>query len=284
MASQGAWWDGWEERTLPDESNVNALREMWGRTGGRLNKWKAQDGWKPPPPTMNPVSIPADESERDTLARLYGADLAQKPSFGVLWREGRVAKLELPRNGLEGPVPTQLEALDRCRVICLFGNRLNGRLDGARLPASLVHLDLSGNRVDGPIPPEIARLRRLRRLHLQNNRLSGPLPDVFDALEDLEEFTAQRNRLSGPLPASVGGCGTLRKLFLHENPKLKGPVPEAWAQCGKLAQVLLAETSVAADSTPPDLAARCDVQISAPVPKDDRPPRDTVVEPAEAAS
>ena len=247
-----------------------------------MNKWKAQDGWKPPPPTMNAVEIPKDESARDKLARLYGAELQQKPTFGVLWREGRVAKLELPRNGLEGAVPPQLEALEKCRVICLFGNRLNGRLDGARLPASLVHLDLSSNRIDGPVPAEIARLRRLRRLHLQGNRLSGPLPDVFDALEALEEFTAQRNRLSGPLPPSIGACAALRKLFLHENPKLKGPVPPAWADCGKLAQVLLAETAVTAGSAPPALAARCDVQISPPVPKDDRPPRDTVVEAAEA--
>lgn len=265
-----AWWDGWEARTLPDEGNVNALREMWGRTGGRLNKWKDQSGWKPPPPQMDGAAVPADEGDRDRLARLYGAELQQKPSFGVLWREGRVAKLELPRNGLEGSVPPQLEALARCRVICLYGNKLTGRLDGARLPLSLVHLDLSGNRIDGPVPADLARLRRLKRLHLQGNKLSGALPDMFEALEALEEFTAQRNRLSGPLPPSVGYCAHLRKIHLHENPKLKGRVPGSWADCAKLEQVLLAETGVAADSAPPGLAGRCDVQISPPVPKEDR--------------
>ena len=139
-APDAPWWNGWEQRTLPDEENVSALREIWGRTGGRLRKWKREQGWKPPPPLMSPADVAKNETERQKLSRLYGGDLQYKPAFGVLWREGKVAKVELPKNGLEGAVPSQLEALTCCRVVCLFGNRLSGRLDGSRLdtgPGSL---------------------------------------------------------------------------------------------------------------------------------------------------
>ena len=125
-APDAPWWNGWERRTLPDEENVSALREIWGRTGGRLRKWKREQGWKPPPPLKSPADVASDETERQQLRRLYGAELQYKPAFGVLWREGFVSKVELPKNGLEGPVPPQLEGLGRCRVVCLFGNRLAG--------------------------------------------------------------------------------------------------------------------------------------------------------------
>ena len=264
-APDAPWWNGWEQRTLPDEENVSALREIWGRTGGRLRKWKREQGWKPPPPLKNPADVARDETERQKLRRLYGAELQYKPAFGVLWREGFVSKVELPKNGLEGPVPPQLEGLGRCRVVCLFGNRLAGPLDGARLPASLVHLDLSHNKIDGPVPFELGRLRKLRTLRLQFNKLKGPLPDCFDGMEELRDVSMQRNRLDGPLPPSLGHCRELRTVALHENTNLSGPVPAALARCSKLAMVLLAETNVVVDSAPRDLLDRgCDVQISPP--------------------
>lgn len=259
------WWDDWESNTLPKESNVTALREMWGRTGGRLSKWKEQTGWKPPPPMMSPTDVPKDETAREKLARLYGSELQYKPAFGALWREGHLAKLELPRNGLVGNLPPQLEALTRCRVICLFGNRLDGNMDGTKLPTSLVHLDLSRNKIDGPVPPEISRLKNLQRLHLQFNKISGTLPDVWDKLEDLREVTCQGNRLTGEIPPSFGGCKELRKLFLHENLKLCGRVPPSFAKCTNLKQLLLAETLIEAGSEPPELLEiGADVQISPP--------------------
>ena len=140
-----------------------------------------------------------------------------------------------------------------------------GPLDGARLPASLVHLDLSHNKIDGPVPVELGRLRKLRTLRLQFNKLKGPLPDCFDGMEELRDVSMQRNRLDGPLPPSLGHCRELRTIALHENTNLSGPVPAALARCAKLAAVLLAETNVEIDSAPRELLDRgCDVQISPP--------------------
>ena len=267
-APEAPWWNKWEQNELPDEENVAALREIWGRTGGRLRKWKEEQGWKPPPPLMSPADVAKNETERQKLSRLYGGDLQYKPAFGVLWREGKVAKIELPKNGLEGAVPSQLEALTCCRVVCLFGNRLSGRLDGSRLPASLTHLDLSYNKIDGPLPPELARLVRLRTLNLQYNKLKGPIPDVFLKMDELRDVAAQRNRLEGPLPPSLGACPRLRRLFLHENTNLSGPVPATFAKSRTLERLILASTNVAPDSAPKALLDRgCDVQISPP--KDD---------------
>eukprot|EP00628_Pelagophyceae_sp_CCMP2097_P005714 CAMPEP_0184078132 /NCGR_PEP_ID=MMETSP0974-20121125/1017_1 /TAXON_ID=483370 /ORGANISM="non described non described, Strain CCMP2097" /LENGTH=229 /DNA_ID=CAMNT_0026380735 /DNA_START=114 /DNA_END=801 /DNA_ORIENTATION=+ len=185
------WWDAWEERTLPDHAEVAALYEIWGRTGGRLKKWNKDTGWRPPPPKHEGNAAPV---ETDEIHRLYGGNLQYKPAHGVMWRRGRLAKVELTENGLEGTLPPQLSVLKECRVIALFGNNLTGTLQNLELSRTLTHLDLSRNKLEGTIPPSLlCSLPKLRRLHLEANKFSGELPSQLSTLSDMEEFTAQNN-------------------------------------------------------------------------------------------
>ena len=99
--------------------------------------------------------------------------------FGVTDSAGRVVRVRLRDNGLEGALPTELGAL-----------------------SALAYLEVGGNRLGDSIPPELGDLARLRGLWLDDNELVGPLPEVLGDLADLHGLWVGGNRLSGSVPAS----------------------------------------------------------------------------------
>ena len=130
------WWDRDEQRLLPDADEVQALRDIWGSTGGRLSKWKDQVGWKAPPPKKGGEPEEEEKVEMKRIAgkwvavkkelpvavqieRAYGAELQFKPKFGIVWQRGFVVKLDLHQNGLSGKIPEQLAAVSESARACV---------------------------------------------------------------------------------------------------------------------------------------------------------------------
>lgn len=241
------WWDEIEGLTVsPSRREVGVLRELYLKLGG--TGWGRSSGWHPCTPR--------------TSEDLY----EYKPQSGVLWRNGRVAALDLHANGLKGDVPQSLEELRELRSLNLFGNELYGSLRHlTSLSPCLIHLDLSRNHIEGEFTDAMCRsLRSLRRLHLEYNNLSGPLPANLGCLGDLEVFTANHNRLYGPIPSGIRGCLRLASLWLHQNRNICGPVPIALAECPSLTTVYLSHTAIR--ELPANWTTLCrsnlDVQIS----------------------
>lgn len=93
-------------------------------------------------------------------------------------------------------------------------------------------LDLSGNRVNGSIPPELADLDKLEYLDLSNNRLTGEIPTELGTLGNLEYLDLSFNDnnfvglrgIEGSIPAELGALGNLEHLDLSDN-SLTGPIP-----------------------------------------------------------
>ena len=170
-----------------------------------------------------------------TVLRCFLGETKEGDLPGVFWLEGRVAKVELPNYNLKGKI--DLAKLDKCRVLCLFGNELRGRV---ALPSSLIHLDLSRNNFGGDFPAAILCLFQLKRLHLEHNRLTGALPELH--LAKLEVFTAFDNNFQGDLP-SFEYCPKLKKLWLHNNKRLTGTF-EAFLSNNDLKSLMLTHTSV----------------------------------------
>jgi hypothetical protein len=114
-------------------------------------------------------------------------------------------------------------------VLNLSANRLTGPIppELGKL-TSLVQLNLSDNRLTDPIPPELGNLSSLRwALDLSANQLTGPIPPELGKLSLLDVLNLSANRLTGPIPPELGKLSRLRSLSLANN-QLAGPIPESF--------------------------------------------------------
>ena len=107
----------------------------------------------------------------------WTSDMALSSWHGVtVDGDGRVTRLELADNGLDGTLPTALGDL-----------------------SELEQLDLQDNALSGALPSELANLTNLTSLLLNESRaLTGPLPDGLRELSDLETVNIEKTELCAP--------------------------------------------------------------------------------------
>ena len=149
---------------------------------------------EPPLPQLPQEQLKDAAGDRDVLVSLYDSTdggnwkrndnwLSSKPIgewFGVVTDStGRVIRLRLGDNSLNGPFPAELGDL-----------------------SELKYLELTGNQLTGSIPPELGDLANLSGLWLDDNDLAGPLPGELGDLGDLLGVWVDGNRLSGSVPTS----------------------------------------------------------------------------------
>lgn len=67
----------------------------------------------------------------------------------------------------------------------------------------IVSVDLSGNLLSGPLPPELGNLSHLQSLDLSDNRITGEIPPELGDLSALKVLNLADNQLSGPIPTSL---------------------------------------------------------------------------------
>lgn len=151
-------------------------------------------GDDPVDPDLEP---PAVSPDRDVLVALYNATdggnwrrntnwLSDAPVdewHGVSTDDGgRVRRLMLSTNGLQGPLPAVLAELPELRFLALAGNELYG-----------------------PLPPELGSLQQVDSLFLNNNRLTGIIPGSFLQLDGLDAFRFGGNEgLCVPVNSAFG--------------------------------------------------------------------------------
>ena len=112
-------------------------------------------------------------------------------------------RIAAARNGLTGPVPTELASLTGLDYLSLSRNDMTGTIptELSVLPA-LRTLLLNRNSFVGRIPTELGQLPSISYLHLGNNRLSGSIPpEVFT--RSMQNFDVGYNRLTGVIPAEI---------------------------------------------------------------------------------
>jgi len=118
---------------------------------------------------------------------------------------------------------------------------------------ALTLLELGGNQLSGPIPPEIGNLTALTRFHLWNNQLSGTLPPQIGNLTALTILQLQGNQLNGTIPPEIGNLSALMVLDLGIN-ELSGTIPPEIGNLTALEQLLLGGNQLSGP-IPPEIGA-----------------------------
>lgn len=119
--------------------------------------------------------------------------------------ENRVLNLRLTDMGLKGQFPRGIRNCSSMTGLDLSSNKLYGPLpdDISKLVGFLTGLDLSSNNFSGSIPSNLANCTYLNSLKLDHNRFSGQIPPQLGQLGRLKSFSVANNLLSGPIPTFV---------------------------------------------------------------------------------
>ncbi|MBA0769802.1 hypothetical protein Gotri_018500 [Gossypium trilobum] len=116
--------------------------------------------------------------------------------------ENRVLNIRLADMGLKGVFP---QGIAKCKSITgldLSSNKLYGPIPSniSQIIYYVTSLDLSSNNFSGEIPPALANCSFLNILKLDYNSLTGSIPPVLSLLNRIKAFSVSNNLLSGPIP------------------------------------------------------------------------------------
>ncbi|GLJ42843.1 hypothetical protein SUGI_0888080 [Cryptomeria japonica] len=128
------------------------------------------------------------------------------------------------------------------RMLNISNNNFTGTVaaDALRELSRLEVLDAYNNNFSGPLPVEVAALRKLRHLHLGGSYFTGSIPAAYGNLSSLEYLGLNGNALSGAIPAELGRLGNLRHLYLGHFNVYDGGVP---AELGNLSNLVRLDMS-----------------------------------------
>ena len=242
-----------------NESDVGVLNLLYETSGGP--DWTNSTGW---------LETPA-------LDRWYGV------TADAL---GRVATLDLSRNGLAGQLPGNLSELAQMTELRIAGNTgLSGRLPLSLADLSLRALHYAGTELCAPVDTsfrdwlstipshegtgvECAPLSDREVLealydvtggpdwtHNENWRTDAPLGEWYGVEVDdqgrVVELGFVANRLTGRIPRELGGLANLRSLYLYRG-GLTGPIPPEFGDLANLESLSLGENDLTGP-IPPEL-------------------------------
>ncbi|ERM94422.1 probably inactive leucine-rich repeat receptor-like protein kinase At2g25790 isoform X1 [Amborella trichopoda] len=120
-------------------------------------------------------------------------------------------------------------------------------------------LDLSENKLSGPIPLDMGLLKELAMLNLSNNLLTGPIPKSFGGLLGLSTLDLSCNALSGEFPSQLTRLTHL-SIFSVANNNLSGEIPDTTQFC------TFNESSFSGNPNLNTQGKRCSTTLSSNVP------------------
>ncbi|KAI3411636.1 Protein kinase domain-containing protein, partial [Psidium guajava] len=137
----------------------------------------------------------------------------------------------MEENLFTGQIPASIGLMKNLQVLSIFGNKFSGKIPHSignltsLVELGLNWLDLSANKLAGPIPLELGKMRQITHLDLSDNRLSGELPSSLVSCVSLEFLYLSRNLLKGSIPSSLKSLKGIQELDLSRN-NFTGNIPD----------------------------------------------------------
>lgn len=214
---------------------------------------------------VNAVTNPNDfkvlNDFRNTLENSYllkwprnGNDPCGPPTWQhIECVNGRVTEIQVQSRGLKGPLPQNLNQLDKLKNVGLQKNKFYGKLPSFSGLSELEYAYLDLNEFDTipadffnglsnlmvlaldqnplnqssgwTIPRDLAESRQLVNFSCSSCNIVGQIPDFFGDFSSLSSLRLSSNRLSGEIPSSFDGS-LLQNLWLNDQEEggMRGPI------------------------------------------------------------
>lgn len=156
-----------------------------------------------------------------SLPSLKYLDLRYNEFEGPLPSELFAKKLDaifVNNNRLTSVIPSNLSG-STASVIVFANNNLGGCLPPsiAKLANSLEELLLINTNLSGCLTPEVGFLYKLKVLDVSFNKLEGPIPDSVVGLQRLEQLDVAHNKMSGTIPPGICSLPKLKNFTYSYN-------------------------------------------------------------------
>ncbi|GFS42382.1 leucine-rich repeat transmembrane protein kinase [Actinidia rufa] len=104
----------------------------------------------------------------------------------------------------------------------------------------VVGIEIKGYSLPGVLPPELVKLRYLRKISLLGNRLSGEIPKELGNISSLTYLRINDNNFSGAIPDFIQNWKQLTRLEMHGS-GLEGPIPSNISLLNKLTELRISD-------------------------------------------
>ncbi|KAL0336323.1 UNVERIFIED_CONTAM: putative LRR receptor-like serine/threonine-protein kinase [Sesamum radiatum] len=144
--------------------------------------------------------------------------------------------LVLSDNLFNGSIP-DLSGLSVLEELDLSNNYLGDKFPS--LGRNLVRVSLGNNSLRSEIPQDLKKLNRLQVLDVSSNKLVGPVPSFLFSLPSIQRVSLAKNQLNGALPPNISCNGNLTFVDISNN-LLIGKLPSCLASnVGKRTVVIM---------------------------------------------
>uniref|UniRef100_A0A6J0PS05 non-specific serine/threonine protein kinase n=2 Tax=Elaeis guineensis var. tenera TaxID=51953 RepID=A0A6J0PS05_ELAGV len=111
-------------------------------------------------------------------------------------------------------------------------------------------LDACNNNFSGRLPRCLAKLPRLRHLHLGGNFFFGEIPESYGGIESLEYLGLYGNDLSGRVPVSLSRLTNLREMYIGYYSTYEGGIPPEFGMLTSLVRLDMASCNLSGPIPP----------------------------------